>query len=118
MISNRSTVNLQEKKGAAVNKRTQQTPLHLMSYRQDSGHNNYSLREIVALTVDRIADHGQKEVNLKTRKVQPCEQDLFFCEILSDRSINYWRHVIPIQSTEKSWPQKRNYLQFREWQLW
>lgn len=81
--------------------------------RQDSGHNNSS-KEIVALKVDRITNHGQKEVNLKTLKVQLYESDLFFSEILSERSINYWWHMIPILSMEKSSPQKRNYLRFRE----
>jgi len=70
---------------------------------KDFSHNN-SQREIVALKVDRITNHGQKEVNLKTIKVQPWKPDLFFSGILSERSINYWRHMIPILSMEKSWP--------------
>jgi len=37
-----------------------------------------SSRDIIALIVDRMADHGQKEVNLKTTKVQPYATDLFF----------------------------------------
>ena len=90
MIPDRSTNNLQEKKVAEVYNRTHQTPLHFMIDRQDSGHNN-SLKEIVALKVDRITNHGQKEVNLKTIKVQPWEPDLFFTLKLSERSINYWR---------------------------
>ena len=88
MIPDRSTNNLQEKKVAEVYNRTHQTPLHFMIDRQDSGHNN-SLKEIVALKVDRITNHGQKEVNLKTIKVQPWEPDLFFTLKLSERSINY-----------------------------
>lgn len=113
MIPNRSAINLQEKKVAEVYKRTQQTPLHLMIDRQDSGHNNSS-KEIVALKVDGIADHGQKEVNLKTIKVQPYKADLFFSVKLSERSINYWWHMVPILSMDKSWPQGRNNLRFRE----
>ena len=107
MIPDRSTINLQEKKVAEICKRTPQTPLHLMIDRQDSGHNNSS-KELVALKVDKITNHGQKEVNLKTAQVQPYETDLFFSVKLSECSINYWWHMIPILIMDKSWPPKTN----------
>ncbi len=88
MIPDRSTIGLQEKSVAAAYKKTRHEHLRPLIDHQNSGHNN-SQRESVALIVDRIADHGQKEVNLKTIKVQPCESDLFFTLKLSDRSINY-----------------------------
>lgn len=88
MIPDRSTISLQEKKIAEIYRKTHQALQRLMIDRQDSGHDNSS-REIVALIVGRIADHGQKEVNLKTIKVRHCETDLFFTLKLSDRSINY-----------------------------
>ena len=113
MIPNRSAINLQEKKVAEVYERTQQTPLHFMIDRQDSGHNNSS-KEIVALKVDGIADHGQKEVNLKTLKVQPWEPDLFFTLKMSERSINYLAQMIPVLITDRPYRQKTNYLRCRE----
>jgi hypothetical protein len=88
MIPDHSTISLQEKKTAEIFKRTHQAPLSLMIDRRDSGYDN-SPSEIVALKVDRITNHGQKEVNLKTIKVQPWEPDLFFTLKLSERSINY-----------------------------
>jgi hypothetical protein len=88
MIPDRSTIGLQEKNVAERYKRNHHVPLRHMIDRQDSGHDNSS-REIVALIVDGITDHGQKEVNLKTKKVQPYEAGLFFTLKLSDRSINY-----------------------------
>lgn len=88
MIPDHSTISLQERKAAEIFKRTHQAPLSLMIDRRDSGYDN-SPRKIVALTVDRIDNHGQKEVNLKTIKVQPYEADLFFTIKLSERSINY-----------------------------
>lgn len=88
MIHDHLIIGAQEKKVAGIYVRAHQAPQCLMIDRQDYGHDN-SPREIVALIVDRIADHGQKEVNLKTIKVQPCESDLFFTLKLSERSVNY-----------------------------
>jgi hypothetical protein len=88
MIPDSSTIGLQEKSVAAIYKKTCHAHLRLIIDHQESGYNN-SPRETVALIVDRIADHRQKEVNLKTTKVQPYAADLFFTLKLSERSINY-----------------------------
>ena len=67
MVTDRSRIGLQEKSVAAVYKKTRHEHLRLIIDHQDSSHKN-SPRASVALIVDRIADHGQKEVNLKTIK--------------------------------------------------
>jgi hypothetical protein len=88
MIADRPKINLHKKKIAAVGTGIEQTHLCLMIDHQGYGYNN-SWQEFIAPIVDRIAAHGQKEVNLKTTKVQPYEVYLFFALMLSERSVSY-----------------------------